>query len=120
MAEDRTAVFKEDPLQATGHREINLSPRILVVGNDATLRGIHVQILKTAGYTVEAVANDAGILAVLEASQYDLLVTDNHLPGVPGLDLLKTLSQTGSRLPIILITNVAPPSAPAPPASASA
>jgi two-component system response regulator PhoP len=78
--------------------------RILVVEDEAALRGQLAADLQDQGYTVEACAD--GTVALYLATEYpfDAAVVDLGLPGLPGLELIARLRRQGSRLPLLVLT----------------
>ena len=65
--------------------------RILIVEDDESLRRVmHVQ-LEREGYetTSASTAEEAGV--ILEKHPQNLVITDLHLPGISGIELLKKL-----------------------------
>ncbi|MDJ0601272.1 MAG: response regulator transcription factor [Crocosphaera sp.] len=77
---------------------------ILVVEDEAKLAQFIELELKYEGYEV-TVAND-GLSGLTQAREnnYDLILLDWMLPGISGLEICKRLRQTGSKVPIILLT----------------
>ncbi len=63
--------------------------RILVVEDDDCLRRVTQAQLAKCGYQTE-VAGDPEALALLEKQAVDLVLTDMNLPGMSGLELLKS------------------------------
>ena len=65
--------------------------RLLLIEDDAVLRGLVQQELGQAGFEVDAVATGAdGISAALDRA-YDLLILDLNLPDVDGLEVARRL-----------------------------
>lgn len=81
-----------------------MSSKILVVEDEEKLARFIELELKYEGYEV-TVANDglAGLAAAREANP-DLVILDWMLPGVSGLEICRRLRQTGSKVPIVLLT----------------
>ncbi|MGK7939503.1 MAG: response regulator transcription factor [Crocosphaera sp.] len=77
---------------------------ILVVEDEAKLAQFMELELKYEGYEV-TVAND-GLLGLTNAREadFDLILLDWMLPGISGVEICKRLRQTGSKVPIILVT----------------
>ncbi len=77
---------------------------ILVVEDEAKLAQFVELELKYEGYEV-TIAND-GLSGLTKArdNNYDLILLDWMLPGISGLEICKRLRQTGSKIPIILLT----------------
>jgi two-component system NtrC family response regulator len=62
---------------------------ILVVEDDDSLRRAVQLHLEKMGYVVTTCLDAETALQVLDQSPFDILLTDMHLPGLSGLDLLK-------------------------------
>ena len=63
---------------------------ILYVEDDALLRLTVSELLEEAGWRVEACADGRAALARIESGEhFDLLLLDNGLPGVGGLELAR-------------------------------
>jgi two-component system sensor histidine kinase/response regulator len=57
---------------------------------------------------VDAASDGAAGWKALQAERYDLLITDNLMPKVTGIELIKKLQTAGMRLPVIIATAVLP------------
>ena len=81
-------------------------PRLLIIEDEPDLRGYLTKLFTKDGYAVEAAADAATALTLLESNPPDLLITDVMLPGQSGLDLLTTLRQDEGmvRLPVVVLT----------------
>ena len=82
--------------------------RILVAEDDGGLRGLIAEVLERSGCQVDTAEDGAAAWETLKLNRYDLLVTDNHMPGVSGIELLKKLQAAGVRLPVIMATGELP------------
>lgn len=79
--------------------------RILVVEDGADLREFLAQVLLPAeGYSVRAAHNGVEGLAAALADPPDLLITDQTMPRMRGLDMVEALRREGQRIPVILMT----------------
>jgi DNA-binding response OmpR family regulator len=92
------------PLQC----KTNPSHRILVVEDDALTRRINVKALIKSGYEVDAAEDGAAAWDALKLNGYDLLVTDNDMPNVSGVDLIKKLYAAHMALPVIMVSGKMP------------
>lgn len=86
----------------------SLPHRILVVDDDGDMRQFNVEVLIQSGYHVEAAKDGAMAWTLLQEANYDLLVTDNDMPKVSGIELLKTLHAARRALPVIMATGALP------------
>jgi len=63
-----------------------------------------VKALTNSGYEVDATGDGAAAWISLQLNDYDLLITDNELPTLSGVDLLKRLHAACFVLPVIMAT----------------
>ena len=78
---------------------------ILVVDDDARLRGLLSRYLAGEGFRVTTADNAADARAKLRAINPDLMVLDVMMPGESGLDLTAALRhEQGHELPVLLLT----------------
>ena len=66
-----------------------MSKRILIVDDDAPMRSFLCTVLGEEGYMLVEARNGTEGLAMLSASDFDLVVTDLRMPGLSGMDLLR-------------------------------
>src|SRR6185369_2670070 len=76
--------------------------RILLVDDEAQMRELHADLLNDAGYNVDTAPDGIVAWNTLNEISYDLLITDNNMPRLSGLDLIKRVRSEGMSLPIIL------------------
>ena len=81
-------------------------PRLLIIEDEPDLRGYLSKLFTKDGYAVDAAADAATALSLLEGNPPDLVITDVMLPGQSGLDLLAELRQDErlARLPVVVLT----------------
>ena len=82
----------------------NSPRRILVVDDDKDTRQVCVKALVDAGYEVESVGDGAAGWEALQVKDYDLVITDNHMPKLTGMELIAKLRSAHRQVPIILAT----------------
>ena len=82
--------------------------RILVVEEEGDIRQLNAEVLIDAGYQVDAAEDGVAAWAALQLHRYDLLITDQFLPKVSGVALLKKIFAARMALPIIMATNIWP------------
>jgi two-component system OmpR family response regulator len=78
--------------------------RILVVEDDRTVGPYVARGLTEARYTVELEADGKAGLDKASAGNWDLIVLDLRLPGMAGLDVLRTLRDRGNATPVLVLT----------------
>ncbi|HWR08684.1 response regulator transcription factor [Sporomusa sp.] len=78
--------------------------RILVIEDDNILREATVAILTGEEYIVDQAATGDEGLYLAEQEIHDLIVLDIMLPGISGLEIVKTLRNNGYAISILLLT----------------
>jgi two-component system, chemotaxis family, chemotaxis protein CheY len=79
----------------------------LVVDDYSTMRRIVKNLLNELGYSNVTEADDgATALPLLKGGNFDFLITDWNMPGMPGLELLKQVraDERLSKLPVLMLT----------------
>ncbi len=82
--------------------------RILVVEDDPILRRVNTTLLIGAGYEVDTAEDGAIAWDTIQLKTFDLLITDNSMPNVTGIELIKRVRAAGIGVPIIMATAVLP------------
>lgn len=81
--------------------------KFLVVDDFSTMRRIIKNVLNDIGYSNVTEADDGNTAwPMLQQSEFDFLITDWNMPGMPGLDLLKAVradARLGS-MPVLMLT----------------
>ena len=88
--------------------QVNRAHRILVVDDEPCVRRLNARTLIDAGYHVDDAEDGAAAWDTLQAKSYDLLITDNAMPKVTGLELIKRVRAAGMALPVIMATGTLP------------
>lgn len=81
--------------------------KILIVDDFSTMRRIIKNLLRDLGFTNTQEADDgATALPMLQNGNFDFLITDWNMPGMQGIDLLKTVRADPnlSALPVLMVT----------------
>jgi two-component system chemotaxis response regulator CheY len=81
--------------------------KFLVVDDFSTMRRIIKNLLHDLGYANVAEADDGNTaLPMLQQGDYDFLITDWNMPGMPGLDLLKAVRPDAKLkgMPVLMLT----------------
>jgi DNA-binding NtrC family response regulator len=78
--------------------------RILVVEDDAYVRGSLREILQGRGFEVVEVGAAPEALSVFANTPLDALLTDLGLPGMDGLELVRRVRAVSSEMPIVVLT----------------
>ena len=62
----------------------------------------HIMFLKAKGYEVETVSNGRDALDRAASRHYDLIILDENMPGISGLETLAEIKQTQPDVPVIV------------------
>ena len=90
------------PASALGARE---AERVLLVEDEAVVRGVVERTLQRAGYRVVVATSGDEALELTDADgQFDLLITDIVMPGLNGWELGKRLGERWPGLPVLYIS----------------
>ena len=84
------------------------APCILLVDDDKDARQLSLEVLTDAGYLVEDVRDGAAGWKALQINNYDLVVTDNKMPKLTGIEMIAKLRSAGITVPIIMATEHLP------------
>lgn len=91
-------------LQSTAVHEPAGPARVLVVEDEVELRLTLRRIFERDGYALTTAGSAEDGLALLESNHFDAVVSDIHLPGMDGTELLRRTRERYSDLPVILFT----------------
>jgi two-component system, NtrC family, response regulator AtoC len=83
---------------------VDKQKRILAVDDEPNMRRLLEISLRQAGYQALSAANGKEALELLKLEQVDLVVSDLHMPGMNGLELLKQMRIDGELMPFIMVT----------------
>lgn len=78
--------------------------KILVVDDDARLRGLLQRFLEEQGFYVKGVGDGEQMDKALSRELFSLLVLDLMLPGEDGLSICRRLREAGNNVPVIMLT----------------
>jgi len=97
----------QDPVPAeTGDRDVSQGASILVVDDDAMNRDMLSRRLARSGYNIQVAEDGPRALSLIETQPVDLVLLDQMMPGITGLEVLKIVRQkrSSSELPVIMVT----------------
>jgi len=80
------------------------SERILVIEDDRAVQRALKRLFEGEGFAVDIAGNGAAGLEMFRAAAPSVLVLDLSLPGTPGQDVCREISQAAPSLPIIILS----------------
>ena len=83
------------------------SANVLIIDDDESMRIACLQTLGEAGYRVRAVESGASALERFNRESFDVVLLDLKMPGIPGMEVLKTLKRHDPSVAVIVITGYA-------------
>lgn len=78
--------------------------KLLVVEDDRTVGQYIKRGLEEAQYIADGVADGSEALDWISRTSYDLIILDLRLPGMTGLEVLRTLRDRGHTMPVLVLT----------------
>lgn len=108
-AEARPATAPQSAGDMSEARAVPLMPRtVLLVDDDPLVLASATSMLEDLGHSVVTTSSGQQALEILRAgAKVDLVVTDQAMPGMTGLQLASQLQQLHPEMPLLLITGYA-------------
>jgi CheY-like chemotaxis protein len=85
-----------------------MSASVLVVEDSASIVVLATRILASAGYTVASARTATAALSMISERPFDVIVADYGLPGMTGLEMLRTARELYPRTAAVLVTGTRP------------
>lgn len=83
---------------------MNPSHQILWADDEIDLLKPHILFLRSRGYEVTTANNGSDALEMIERMTFDLIILDENMPGLTGLETLSRIKQLRPLTPVIMIT----------------
>lgn len=78
--------------------------KILVVDDEEHTRLGYAEILKMGGHEVDMAENGLDGITMTDSKEYDLIITDLHMPKMNGVEFVEKLSKNNDKAKKIIIT----------------
>ncbi len=78
--------------------------RILVADDEPSFRALLRDILERSGHSVVEAADGLEALAAAQKQPFQLILTDQRMPRMGGIELLRKLRESGATPPIVMLT----------------
>lgn len=77
---------------------------ILWADDEIDLLKPHLMFLRSKGYNMVTATSGADALELVKSTPFDLVILDENMPGITGLETLSRIKVTNPELPVIMIT----------------
>jgi DNA-binding NtrC family response regulator len=78
--------------------------RVLIADDDSLSREFLSEACKTFGFQVDSVTTGEQALERLRKGGIDMVLTDLRMPGISGVDLIRTMGREFADVPVVLVT----------------
>lgn len=78
--------------------------KILWVDDEVELLRPHILFLKGKGYDVRTANNGYDAVEMIRAERYDLVILDEMMPGITGLETLPLIKDIAPTVPVVMVT----------------
>ena len=79
-------------------------PKILWADDEIDLLRPHILFLEAKGYEVTSVTNGADAIGQADQTRYDVILLDEQMPGMGGIDILEEIKQKAPETPVVMVT----------------
>jgi FixJ family two-component response regulator len=79
-------------------------PKIAVIDDDDSLRVALVDSFSSRGFEADGYPSGESFISAAANTAFDCVVTDIHMSGMSGLELIQWLKAQGSLVPVVLVT----------------
>ncbi len=81
-----------------------MSHRVLIIDDDQDFCNLLQDVMEQAGYQVDAVFSPVEALQMAEVNPYQLIITDQRMPELTGLDFIVRIRRLLPDIPIIMVS----------------
>ena len=78
--------------------------KLLWIDDEIDLLKGHIMFLEKKGYGVDTVTNGFDALEQCDKEDYDLVLLDENMPGLSGLETLQRIKEAHPALPVVMVT----------------
>ncbi len=83
---------------------MNKRANILIVDDEEVVRRSHLRSLASVGCNAQATGDGQEALRVMEQHPFDVILLDLRMPGLDGMDVLKTIKERWPECEVVVIT----------------
>ena len=85
-------------------KKLNTMVQLLWVDDEAELLKAHIIFLEKKGYAVTTVSNGTDAIDLCQERSFDLVLLDEQMPGLSGLETLQRIKQITPATPVVMVT----------------
>ncbi len=78
--------------------------RILWTDDEIEVLKPHILFLQEKGYEIDTCNNGNDTVDLVKQNQYDIILLDEHMPGLSGIATLRLIKEARPELPVVMIT----------------
>ena len=78
--------------------------KLLWIDDEIELLKAHIMFLQNKGYEVDTVSNGYDALDCCRQQAYDLILLDENMPGINGLETLARIKDITPTTPVVMVT----------------
>jgi EAL domain-containing protein (putative c-di-GMP-specific phosphodiesterase class I)/ActR/RegA family two-component response regulator len=78
--------------------------QVLLIEDDPQVRHAYARVLRETGFAVTELADGSRVEQTLASGSYDAVVSDIRMPGVGGIEVLRSVRRRDPDLPVVLVT----------------
>lgn len=84
-----------------------MAQHLLVADDDEYIRDIYEEVLKDAGFDVDAAINGEEAYDKISKTKYDLVMLDIMMPKMDGMEVLRKVRKDKNKAKVVFLTNLA-------------
>ena len=77
---------------------------LLWVDDQVELLQPHVLFLEKKGYKLDTCHNGVDAISLVKENDYDLVLLDENMPGMSGIEVLEIIKENKPSLPVVMVT----------------
>lgn len=81
-------------------------PKILIVDDEPLIRDALAYKLKKDGYDIDTAEDGEKAIDMIDAEDYQIIISDIMMPFVSGFELVKILKERGKEAPVLMLTSL--------------
>ena len=78
--------------------------KILWTDDEIEVLKPHILFLQEKGYEIDTCTNGNDTVDLVRQNQYDIILLDEHMPGLSGIATLRLIKEAKPELPVVMIT----------------